>query len=276
MIMTYERRGDDWSYLGKGKSSEVFRMAPGKVIKIFHAGVSEEMIQRELAAARIACARDIRTAAPLERATVGMLPALVYQEVSGPSLAVAIRQSPLCARALLARMAHLQRSIHQPGVEGLRTVKSVLETDIAYGPAPDDLQRAAIAYLRDLPDGQHLLHGDFHLDNILVSNGQMIVLDWAKAAVGDPAADVVRSEMLMRFGDGPADPVTTLWRDWAARRLRTSYQRQADVDDERLARWRPIVALAWLRAWPPVRNRAFRRYLDQALRRVGLPLFSSR
>lgn len=273
--MAYER-SDDWVLLGRGKSSQVFRVAPGRVVKIFHAAVSEEMIQREVAAARIAALHDVPTAAPMERIEVGGLSALIYPELAGPSLASLLRRQPRRAGVLLARMADLHGAIHGHPAGDLRPVKSVLATDIAYGPAPDHVKQRVTDHLQHLPDGGRLLHGDFHLDNILVTDGGLVVLDWAKAAAGDPAADVVRSEMLMRFGEGPADPVTALWRDWAARRLRTTYQRQAAIDDERLALWRPVVALAWLRARPPVRSRAFARYLDGALRRIGLPGFSSR
>lgn len=70
----------------------------------------------------------------------------------------------------------------------------------------------------------------------------------------------------MRFGEGPADPITNIWRDWAARQLGLAYQRQSGVTPDQLSRWRPIVALAWLRARPPVRNAAFTRYLNNALR----------
>lgn len=269
-----DARSQDWTLLGRGKSSEVFRIAPGKVIKVFHAAVSEEMIQREMHAARLAASRSVPTAAPLERTEVEGLPALIYPEVTGTSLAATLRKKPFTASAQLARMADLQRAIHDHAAGDLRTVKSVLETDITYGPAPNPLKQQATAYLRQLPEGKQLLHGDFHLDNIIVMDGEMVVLDWAKAAVGDPAADVVRSEMLMRFGEGPTDPLTLLWRDWAARRLRTAYQRRTGLGDDRLAQWRPIVALAWLRARPPVRDRAFRPYLDRALRRVGLPPFN--
>ena len=272
--MAYQR-SDDWIFLGQGKSSKVFRITPGKVIKIFHAAVSEEMIQREIAAARLASSRHVPTAAPMEWVRVDGLPALVYPEVAGRSLAATIRRRPARAATLLARMADLQQAIHGHAADDLRAVKTVLATDIAYGPAPEPLKQAAIDHLQHLPDGDQLLHGDFHIDNILVSDDRLVVLDWAKAAAGDPAADIVRSEMLMRFGAGPADPITILWRDWAARRLRTAYQHHAAIDDDRLALWRPVVALAWLRAWPPVRNRAFRRYLDGALRRVGLPAFNS-
>jgi len=270
----FDELGSDWTLLGRGKSSEVFRIGGGEVIKIFHAAVSEEMIQREMAAAGIARSLGLPTAAPRLCVTVAQNTALIYPEISGVSTAAAIRKKPISAASLLRDMAKLLHAVHHPQASGLRTVKSVLQTDIDYGPAPDRIKRAAIDYLQDLPEADHLLHGDFHIDNILLSADGLIILDWAKAAIGDPAADAVRSEMLMRFGEGPADVITALWRDWAAAQLGRAYRDLSGVSKDQLSLWRPIVALAWLRARPPVRNRAFHRYLDQALRSAGLPTLS--
>ena len=76
--------------------------------------------------------------------------------------------------------------------------------------------------------------------------------------------------MLMRFGIGPTDWATNLWRDWAAGRLRKSYLGSNDVTARDMEQWRPVVALAWLRARDAGRTPAFRRYLDGALRRSGI------
>ena len=77
--------------------------------------------------------------------------------------------------------------------------------------------------------------------------------------------------MLMRFGIGPSDWVTNLWRDWAARRLRKSHAAASGVSTRDIEAWRPVVALAWLRARDATgRTPAFMRYLDGALRRSGI------
>lgn len=268
------RISDRWTLLGKGKSAQVFDIGDDRVLKLFHAQVSEQMIERERAAAQIAASLGLPTAAPLARADVEGQAALLYPLIAGPSLTATLRKTPFSARARLRAMAHLHHAIHARPVTGLRTVKSVLQTDIDYGPAPAPLKHAASAYLATLPEGDRLLHGDFHIDNILVSADHMVILDWAKAAIGDPAADVVRSEMLMLFGEGPADPVTNLWRSWAAGQLGRAYGTTATMRQDSLSAWRPVVALAWLRARPPVRTGAFHGYLNRALRSVGLPTYS--
>jgi Ser/Thr protein kinase RdoA (MazF antagonist) len=49
-----------------------------------------------------------------------------------------------------------------------------------------------------LPDGDRLLHGDFHPYNILGSLEAATVVDWLDATCGPPAADVCRSWLLMQ------------------------------------------------------------------------------
>ncbi|KAA8746258.1 phosphotransferase family protein [Paenibacillus sp. UASWS1643] len=46
-----------------------------------------------------------------------------------------------------------------------------------------------------LPDQQQICHGDFHPDNVMLSEAgdQYWVTDWMTGMSGDPAGDVARS-----------------------------------------------------------------------------------
>lgn len=261
-----------YDFIARGASAELFDLGGGQVIKLFRDSVSEEMIAREADASVHAEANGLPTAAAIERRTCDKQRGIVYPRLEGGTLMDWIRRNPMRAGWVLDRMGKIHSAMHKVGGGDLRSLKQVLATDIAYGPSPAPLQRAAIAYLDTLPDGDALTHGDFHLGNVMMTPEGMMVIDWSKAAAGHPAADAVRSEMLMRFGIGPADWVTNLWRDWAARRLRKSYLGSSTVTARDMDRWRPIVALAWLRARDAERTPAFMRYLDGALKRAGLPV----
>ena len=58
------KREGDWLLLGRGKSSEVFRIGNGEVVKIFHPAVSEEMFVREITAATLASSLGLPSGAP--------------------------------------------------------------------------------------------------------------------------------------------------------------------------------------------------------------------
>lgn len=262
-------------FLAKGASSELFGAGDRQVLKLFHDSVSEEMIAREMAASVHAGACGVPTAAAIARDDRGGRRGIRYPRLDGVTLAEWIRQNPMRAGRLIDAMAAIQAAIHAKPGGALRTLKSVLSTDISYGPSPGHVQVAALAYLESLPDGDLLTHGDFHLDNIMVTSSGMKVIDWSKAASGHPAADAVRSEMLMRFGVGPTGPVINLWRDWAAGRFTGRYCEEAGETPDLLSQWRPVVALAWLRARQARRTAAFMRYLNNALQLAGLPRVES-
>lgn len=258
-------------FIAKGASAELFDLGEGQALKLFRDSVSDEMIAREVDASVHAGACGVPTAAAIGRQNWSGRRGIVYPRLEGMTLMNWIRRNPIRAGWALSQMGKIHAAMHVADGENLRSLKQVLATDIAYGPAPDALQRAAIAYLETLPDSDALTHGDFHLGNVMMTPQGMMVIDWSKAAAGHPAADVVRSEMLMRFGIGPSDWVTNLWRDWAAQRLRKSYMSASGVTAHDIDKWRPVVALAWLRARDATgRAPAFKRYLDGALRKWGI------
>lgn len=256
--------------LARGASAELFDLGEGRVLKLFHDSVSEDMIAREMEASVHAESRGVPTAAAVQRAERGGRRGIIYPRLHGPTAMDWIRRHPGRGGWMLDQLGALQNLMHSKDGGSLRRLKQVLATDIRYGPAPVSLQQAAIAYLDDLPDGDQLTHGDFHLGNVMVTLDGLKIIDWSKAARGHPAADAVRSEMLMRFGIGPNDWITNIWRDWAAQRSRKAYLAVADATAADVARWRPIVALAWLRARNAGRTPTFMRYLDDALRKNGI------
>lgn len=253
--------------IASGASARVCRIGEGRVVKIFHAAVSEEMIAREFAAAALAGDAGVPVARPVERLDDEAGRAIVYPEIVGPTLMQDMQRRPLVSGARLRDMARLQRHIHGCEAPGLRSLREVLRTDILYGPVEGALEAAALELLDRLPEGDRLLHGDFHIRNIILSAKGPVAIDWSKAARGDPLADLLRTDMLMRFGEGPQDWITNAARDWAARHYVRCYGRLAGDADG----WRAVVALAWLRARAPTRQRAFMAYLGRALAAAGLP-----
>lgn len=254
-------------FIARGASAELFDLGDGQVVKLFRDSVSDEMIAREADASIHADACGVPTAAAMGRQDRDGRRGIVYPRLDGGTVMDWVRRTPLRAGWALDQMAAIHAAMHRERGGALRPLKQVLATDIAYGPAPIALQRAAIAYMETLPDGDALTHGDFHLGNVMMTPQGMMIIDWSKAAAGHPAADAVRSEMLMRFGIGPTDLVTNLWRDWAAGRLRRSYRQSSAVTARDMDQWRPVVALAWLRARDAGRTPGFIRYLNGALRK---------
>jgi len=72
-------------------------------------------------------------------------------------------------------------------------------------PLPINLKQEVLKFLQDLPDDDVLCHGDFHPENILMSDQGPIVIDWTDATEGRPEADIARTLLLVGYGK-PAYP----------------------------------------------------------------------
>ena len=151
----------------------------------------------------------------------------------------------------------------------------MLAEDIAAADISEPLREAAIARLDLLNEGDHLSHGDLHPGNLIVTDAGVGVIDWSRAACGTIATDLVRTEMVMRFGParggGDVARAEAVMRDAAAGWYLRRYRARTGLDKEALGAWRALVALAWMRQRAPARDAAFADYVARALREAGLP-----
>jgi aminoglycoside phosphotransferase (APT) family kinase protein len=81
-----------------------------------------------------------------------------------------------------------------------------------------------------------ILHGDFHPGNVLVADGSVTgVIDWPNAGLGEPAADVATTRVLLTMGPLHA-PALGRWpinaiRRWLAWRYSRAYRRIHPLSD---------------------------------------------
>lgn len=66
-----------------------------------------------------------------------------------------------------------------------------------------DLKDALVRLLEAAPDKQQcLIHGDYHMENILELGDRLTVIDWTNIQLGDPRYDMAWSTVLMRIYAG--------------------------------------------------------------------------
>lgn len=267
---------DPSTYMASGLSAEVFALGEGQVLKLFHDGIEPATIAREYAVARVIGSTGLPVARVIGQRQVGQRQGIVYSRIDGPTLIEHIRHRPWRARWALCAMARLQHHVHQRALPGLRSRKQILGEDIELAGFGPRLADAALNRLALLQEGDALSHGDLHPGNLIVTGeGRrrgLAVIDWSKAACAAPAADVVRTEMLLRFGPWPTESgLEGPLRDAAAAYYVHCYRKASGMGAEALSAWRALVALAWVRQRLPGRDVAFARYLADALKAAGLP-----
>lgn len=263
--------------IGMGSSSEVFGLDAATVLKLYRSHVDPSLIAREALVAAHATRLGLSTAAPLGRQMADGRHGLILERVHGPVMMRAVRARPIGALLALRRLARLQAAIHaHPAPEGLRRQREGLAFDIAQADAPPAIQRRAQAALERLPDGDRLCHGDLHPSNVMLDrDGAMRVIDWSRAAAGNPHADVIRSELLIRFAaqgrGGLADRALDLVRDLLGRWYVRCYARAAGVPVKAITAWRLPIAVAWHRGARTSRAGAFTRMVARLAGETAVP-----
>lgn len=252
--------------LGQGNTAEIFEYGPGRVLKLYRAGLDEPLCRGEFE--RTALVSSALSCAPraFEFITYGERFGAVLARVDGPSLLKVILAKPWTMRSAARRLAAVHRSIHQPASLPLPKLGRQLAQSIEAAEGLTQPEREQLLrLLATLPEETVLCHLDFHPDNILMSPDGPVVIDWMRAAVGNPLADVARTCLLLRFaepltGRGLMQRLLHPFQNSLCRIYRNEYFRLAGLEPISLRNWETIIAAARLVEWlsPHERERLLR------------------
>ncbi len=187
--------------LGLGRSAEVFALGSQYVLKLYKIPFDPAAVEGEFAASRHAHRLGLPVPKPVEVVERGERSGIVFERLHGPVMHDAYLRHPLRYVLGLRRLARLQREIHvREAPRPLGRLEDTLRLQIQQAPVPEPTRQAALEALHRLPRGDSFCHGDLHADNVVVTAAGLQIIDWQKAGIGAPAADVARSAMLLRYG----------------------------------------------------------------------------
>ncbi|KRE96673.1 hypothetical protein ASG89_30885 [Paenibacillus sp. Soil766] len=81
-----------------------------------------------------------------------------------------------------------------------------------------------------------IIHGDFHLGNLLEENGQYTVIDWTNGQLGDPRYDLSWACLLLRIYVSESKSLTFLYK----------YQEEMPIATKELEIFEALACLRWL------------------------------
>lgn len=191
--------------IAEGREAEMFEWEDGKILRLARAHNAAMSVDWQKLTLERAAACGIRVPHVYERIEVMGRPGLIMERVPGVDLLTVVGQKPwlvLQVAGICARVhAEMHEAVAPAEIEPLKgRVRRLVEASDA---VPDDVRDFVLKELPGLPDGDRLLHGDFHAANVMMEGDEPVVIDWPAVARGDPTADVARTWMMHQFGALP-------------------------------------------------------------------------
>lgn len=241
--------------IGQGNTAEIFLYGPGTVLKLFRDQFPESGVLKEWRVTRAVQTVYSRMPKALRLVSCGERSGILYELAEGQDLFRMIGSEPFLLFSTGKKLAEIHTEIHGKTISGILTVKEKLLQEIGWvNDLSDDEKRKITDRLLLLPDGNRLCHFDFHPGNIMVSGGKLLVLDWLTACSGEPAADIARTCLLLKYGEvRNGDRLSRLILSITKVCIRRSYMRNirrlSGITRDEIRRWILPAAAARLSEW---------------------------
>lgn len=182
--------------IGKGGHGQVLRLNGDTIVKLFVPGTTIEEVQREQEYAKKAFVMGVPTAIPFDVVKCGESIGLVFELINSVTFSEFINQNPDCFDEYAVKYAKLLKKLHETKVakDMLSGTKELYRDRInqlkplGYFTEKEinDLHRVNDAFA----DDTSIIHGDFHPRNVMVMDGELVLIDMADITYGNPLYDL--------------------------------------------------------------------------------------
>ena len=203
---------DGCEVIGQGSNGVVYRLDAETIVKTYRDPNALPEMHREREIARKAFILGIPTAIPYDIVRVDDKYGAVFELLNAMSISKLILKEPENIEKHVDTLVDMMKLIHQTEVKKgeLPDMKAVALgwADWLKGHIPDDQQQKLHALVAATPDRDTMLHGDYHSNNVMVQNGEALLIDMDTICVGHPVFELASTfNAFVGFGEANPDEV---------------------------------------------------------------------
>ena len=181
-------------FIAKGANGAVYRYDAETILKTYFAKDALPEIKQERENARRAFVLGINTAIPYGIVRVGDGYGTVTELLNAVSVTKLIRNNPDDLSEAVQYYVNMLKSIHAVEVEDgdLPDMKEIALDWARFVSAhiPEDQGKKLISLIEAVPKQNTLMHGDYHTNNIMVQNGEPLLIDMDTLCMGHPVFEL--------------------------------------------------------------------------------------
>ena len=177
--------------IGQGANGKVYRIDPDTIAKVYFNPDALPDIQRERELARTALVLGIPTAIPYDVCKVesgGY--ASVFELLNAKSFAKLLQADPNSLDEVVKMSVELLQLIHSTTVkpDSMPDMKTVALgwADFLKDYLPAETWQKLHDLVAAVPEDYHMMHGDYHIKNVMLQNGEVLLIDMDTLCYGHP------------------------------------------------------------------------------------------
>lgn len=185
---------DGCEVIGQGANGKVYRIDPDTVVKVYFNPDALPEIHRERELARAAFILGIPTAIPYDVVRVGEGYGSVFELLNAKSFAKLLINKEKPLEEVAAMSVDLLKQIHstkiKPGTMPDMKAVALDWADFLKDYLPEDKWAKLHKLVADVPEDMHMMHGDYHIKNVMLQNGEVLLIDMDTLCHGHPVFEL--------------------------------------------------------------------------------------
>ena len=199
--------------IGQGGHGKVYRLDEETIIKVYHDNSPLSLIEKEREYAKNAFVHGVPSAIAYDIVETDEGYGVIFEMAGATTVGKFIMDHPeklrVCAQKFGLLLKTLNSTEADPKLYGdIRDIySSRLKKAAHYFTDAENEQLERI--LNSVPDGNGMVHGDYHTNNVMVqSDGELILIDMADISRGNALFDIGGSYLVMSSGGGKDDNIS--------------------------------------------------------------------
>lgn len=201
--------------IGSGACGEVFRIDDETIVKLYYPRVSNEEIETEKALAKKAFVIGIPTAISYDIVECEGRKGVVYELIKSKTIGELIREDRENVDKYIDLYADVCKTIHSIHTDDkdIPSFKDVNDADIKKIVDITDEEREYLhKFIAMIPDADTCIHGDLNINNIMVENGDCVLIDMGELSTGIPEFDISRLIFSMKYANREPGEINTFYK----------------------------------------------------------------
>lgn len=175
--------------LGEGANGIVYRADPETIVKVYKMPDSLPAIQNERELARKAFVMGIPTAIPYDIVQVGDLYGSVFELLNAKSFSTLLNEGASVdelAKQSVDILKIIHATVMKEGELPSKQKEAAAWAEYCAPYLPDEIGGKLVKLFKEIPEAYTMLHGDYHIKNIMRQGDENLLIDMDTLALGHP------------------------------------------------------------------------------------------